>query len=66
MEKVNKEEAPTLHLPEIGGAIRDNGEAVMELRQDGELVGEINFSKIFTNWMRVLGIGKPANHLKSV
>jgi len=64
--KAPEHDAPVLHWPEPVGTIRENGEAVVELRQDGELVGEINFSKIFSQWLRVLGIGKPAKHLKSI
>jgi len=52
-------------LPEPVPLVRD-GEAVVELRQNGELVGEINFSKIFTQWFSQIGIGRKQSHLKSV
>lgn len=63
MEKVDKNE---LHWPEPVPVVRDNGDAVVELRQNGDLVGEVNFSKIVGQWLSVLGIGRPARHLKSV
>lgn len=63
MEKVNE---PKLYWPEPQAVVRDNGDAVVELRQDGELVGEVNFSKIIGQWLGVLGIGRKASHLKSV
>lgn len=66
MAKVT-EEFPELPFPQVQPVVRETGEAVVELRQDGELVGEINFTKIFTGWGRRLGlIGRPKPDLKSV
>ena len=63
MAKVN--EVPELALPEVMPVVRETGEAVVELRQNGQLVGEINFTKILTTWAQQLGlIGRPK--LKSV
>ena len=44
-----KEEAvgkSTNWLPDPTQVIRENGDSVVELRQNGDLVGEINFTKI--------------------
>lgn len=60
-----KPEDHRLPLPEPMPVVRENGDAVVELRQDGELVGEVNFSKILGNWFSRLGMGK-SRHLKSV
>lgn len=56
---------PELSLPEVMPVVRETGEAVVELRQNGQLVGEINFTKILTTWAQQLGmISRPK--LKSV
>jgi len=56
---------PELSLPEVQPVVRETGEAVVELRQNGQLVGEINFTKILTTWAQQLGlISRPK--LKSV
>ena len=57
---------PDLAFPEPVPRVREDGDAVVELRQNGELVGEINFSKIFGHWFDELGIGRRRPHLKSV
>lgn len=46
-----------LKLPQAHPVLR-NGEAVVELRQEGVLVGEVNFTKIMTNWLETLGVLK--------
>jgi hypothetical protein len=61
-----KVEDQQLHWPEPAAVVRDNGDAVVELRQNGDLVGEINFSKIVGQWLGALGIGVNNRHLKSV
>lgn len=55
------------YFPEPMPIVRDNGDAVVELRQGGELVGEINFSMIVGQWLAVLGIKVDrGRHLRSV
>jgi hypothetical protein len=57
---------PKLNLPIVAPAIRD-GEAVVEIRHDGALIGEINFSKVFRRWFEQLGwLKRPAPDLRSV
>ena len=41
-----------LRFPEVRTVLRPTGEAVVELRQNGEVVGELNFSKLLTNWVQ--------------
>jgi len=53
-------------MPQPAPVIRENGDAVVELRQNGELVGEINFSAIIGNWFDKMGWGNNRRHLKSV
>ena len=55
-----------LPLPNACPVIRENGDAVVELRQDGNLVGEINFSAIIGNWFDKLGWTNHRPKLKSV
>ena len=55
-----------LQLPDVVPVLRPNGESVVELRQNGEVVGEINFTKIFANWFEALGIIEKPRHLKVV
>lgn len=55
-----------LQLPEVAPVLRPNGEAVVELRQNGEVIGELNFTKLFTYWFEQLGLIKPERHLKVV
>lgn len=52
-------------LPEVRPVIR-NGESVVEMVQDGEVVGTLNFTKIMTNFFDALGIIKKPRHLTSV
>lgn len=60
MAKVN------LQLPEVRPVLRANREAVVELRQNGEVVGEINFTKLFTGWFTQLGLIEPQTKLKII
>ena len=61
------EDSSTLFFPKVTPVVRETGEAVVELRQDGQLVGEINFTKIFTSFAQQLGwIPTPDRSLKSV
>lgn len=62
------DEGVVLPLPEVTPRVREDGHAVVELVQDGELVGEIDFTKIMTKLFQGLGIiPKPkAPELKSV
>ena len=55
-----------LPLPNPQPVIRENGDAVVELRQNGELVGEINFSAILGQWFDQLGWVNRRPKLKSV
>ncbi len=60
-------EFPKLPFPEVTPRVRENGEAVVELVQDGHLVGEINFTKILTGVARAFGwLERPKPNLKSV
>jgi len=54
-------------LPVVQPAVRD-GQAVVEFVHNGEVVGEINFTKIVANWFDALGfIKKPrSQHLTLV
>ncbi len=53
-------------FPQVHPVIRD-GQSVVELRQNGEVVGEVNFTKIVANWFDGLGIiKKRPSHLKVV
>lgn len=61
----NQEQPQKLPLPSPQPVLRENGDAVVELRQDGELVGELNFTKIIANWFSILA-GDRKRHLKSV
>lgn len=50
-----------LRLPTPRPVVRPNGDSVLELVQDGQLVGELNFSRMVENWFDALGIiKKPA------
>jgi hypothetical protein len=62
------DDGPVLSFPEVQPRVRDDGHAVVELVQDGELVGEIDFTKIMTGIFKGLGLlPKPkAPDLKSV
>ena len=54
-------------LPEPTPVIRANGDSVVELRQDGTLVGELNFTQIMVNVLGRFGLEvKRAPHLRSV
>lgn len=55
-----------LRLPEVRPVVRPNGDSVLEMHQDGELVGEVNFSRIIENIFDALGIIKKPRHLKVV
>jgi hypothetical protein len=58
---------PELAMPTAAAVVRENGDAVVEVRHDGALVGELNFSKIFRRWAEQLGfLKRPAPDLKSV
>jgi hypothetical protein len=43
-----------------------NGQAVVELVHNGEVVGEINFTKIMANWFDTLGVIKRQRRLTVV
>lgn len=62
------DEGIVLPLPEVTPRVREDGHAVVELVQDGELVGEIDFTKIMTNIFKGVGLlqEKPKPDLKSV
>ena len=60
------EQKQQLPLPSPTPVIRENGDAVVELRQDGQLVGEVNFSKIVGGWFDKLGWTNKRSHLRSV
>ena len=64
MEKVA--EKKTDWLPDPRQVIRPNGDSVVELRQNGQLVGEINFTLIITNILSGLGFKVQRSHLKAV
>jgi hypothetical protein len=64
MEKITTE--PVLNLPKPAPVIRENGDAVVELRQDGELVGEVNFSAILGQWFDKMGWTNNRRKLSSV
>lgn len=53
-----KNQPNTLPLPSPRPALRKNGDAVVELVQDGQVVGELNFTKILTNWWTILSGGQ--------
>lgn len=55
-----------LQLPTIQPVVRPDGDSVVELRQNGELVGEVNFSKIIANWFDAIGLIKKPKHLKVI
>lgn len=44
-----------LAIPTAAAVVREDGDAVVEVRHDGQLVGELNFSKIFRSWFQQLG-----------
>lgn len=52
-------------MPEVRPVIRDN-ESVVELVQDGEVVGTLNFTKIMSNFFDALGLIKKPRHLTVV
>jgi hypothetical protein len=58
--------SPNLNLPHAAPVVRANGDSVLELTQNGELVGEVNFTKIIANWFDALGIIKKPRHLTTV
>ena len=64
MEKMNKE--PVLSLPKAEPVLRENGDAVVELRQDGQLVGEFNVSLVLGNWFDKMGWRNQRPRLTSV
>lgn len=51
-------------LPEPKPVIR-NGESLLQLTHGGEVVGEINFSKILKNWWGEL-TGQSKKHLELI
>jgi hypothetical protein len=60
------EQKQQLPMPVPTPVIRENGDAVVEMRQDGQLVGELNFSAILGNWFDKLGWGNKRSHLHSI
>jgi hypothetical protein len=48
----------TLRFPEVKTVLRSTGEAVVELRQNGDLVGEINFTKLLAGWLEQIVAAK--------
>lgn len=65
MEKMIQQKQQ-LPLPAPTPVIRENGDAVVELRQDGLLVGEVNFTAIIGNWFEKLGWTNKRSHLTSI
>ena len=70
MAKVEEEKAAVktpVWLPEPTPVVRPNGDSVVELRQNGVLVGELNFTLIVSNVVENLfGIKVQRSHLKAV
>jgi hypothetical protein len=61
MAQMKFQQEQKLPLPSPRPALRENGDAVVELVQDGQVVGELNFTKIITNWWIILtGARQPA------
>ena len=54
-------------LPEPHQVLRSNGDSVVELRQNGAVVGELNFTKIMSNVLGMMGFEVQREpHLKAV
>ena len=70
MAKVEEEKAAVktpVWLPEPTPVVRPNGDSVVELRQNGQLVGELNFTRVMSNLFEGLfGIKVERSHLKAV
>lgn len=65
MEKMSQQNQQ-LPLPAPCPVLRENGDAVVELRQDGQLVGEVNFTAIIGGWFDKLGWTNKRSHLTSI
>lgn len=55
-----------LPMPNVGLAMRENGDVTIESRLEGQIVGEFNLSAVMKNWLRKVLDRRERPELKSV